>query len=437
MPQAPEIVAPKAPAPPAKPGAPSAFPASTGEIKVSATGAIAASPAVAPEKPATGAPTDTTPPETAKSKMFKALEDKATGKKPAAAPAVKEVAKPGDAPAEPELGPDGKPIAVDPAAPKDGKRPSPWKMVEEYKGKLSKAEAELVELRKGGVPEEAKKSFEDRITKAETRAQELEKYLHYVDYSQTDEFKTKYVEPYNKAWNTAMSEIKELTVNDAATGGERPVVANDMLQLVNAPLARARQLAVEMFGEFADDAMAHRKEIRSLFDAQNTALEDAKKNGQERLKQAQEDQSRLRTQLTESIKQDWEAENKTIQNHEKYGTYFKPREGDDQWNNGLEKGFALVDKAFSENPADPKLTPEQRKEVIRRHAAVRNRAAAWGPMRVKMEALAAQVKALTEELGQYKELEPGAGGDRKTNAPNAPGGTAKEQMMDALKKKAR
>lgn len=382
--------------------------------------------------------------------MFQALKNKAEGKASAPAPKIVEKApetpaalaselKPGEVP--PEL----KPGEVDPKTGKvpetkagDGKRPNPWKMVDEYKVKLAAAEKERDELRKGGVPEEARKAYEEKLTKAETRVQDLEKYLTFVDYSQTEEFKTQYVKPYEKAWSSAMAEIKDLTITDLGNGQERAVTANDMLQLVNAPLAKARQLATEMFGEFANDVMQHRQKIQGLFQAQQEALDTAKNSGQEKLKQARDEQQRQQSTLVQSIKQDWETENKSIQSHEKYGVYFQPREGDEKWNSGLEKGFALVDKAYAENPSDPKLTPEQRKEVIRRHAAVRNRAASWGPMRVEVERQASQIKALQEELSQYKELEPGAAGSRTPNANGAgsEGGTAKDRMLANLKKRA-
>ena len=42
--------------------------------------------------------------------------------------------------------------------------------------------------------------------------------------------------------------------------------------------------------------------------------------------------------------------------------------------------FELADRAFSENPMAPGLTNEQRQGIVKRHAAVRNRAAAFGKL---------------------------------------------------------
>ena len=203
------------------------------------------------------------------------------------------------------------------------------------------------------------------------------------------------------------------------------------------PLAKARQIAQEVFGDFADDVMAHRKEIRSLFDAQAAALEDAKKNGQDRVKQAQEEAKRNGEALQKTIVDTWKSENDAVLKNEKIAPLFTPREGDDKWNNALQQGYELVDSAFSVNPADPKLTPEQRTAAIRRHAAVRNRAASWGALKVEVDQLRATLKAAQDELAQYKGSEPPVAGGGKTNAPAPEGGDPKQRMFAELKKRAK
>jgi len=439
MPEAPTIVPPAPPSRPAAAGAPSAVPASTGEIHVTPPGT---KPTSTPEPK----------PESAKGKLFKAMEEKAGGRpgerpgaaapKPAEKPAEKpvEAAKPGE---QPTAKPSEQPAveAVKPGeqpAPeaKDGKKPSPWKLVEEYKSKATKAEQELAELRKQITPESDRKVLEERLTKAEARAKQLEEHLAFTDYSQTEDFKNKYVEPYTKAWGVAMAELKDLKVADGQ-GGQRDVTANDLLEIVNAPLARARQMADEAFGPFANDIMVHRNEIRNLFDKQQAALEDAKKNGLTKRQQETEAQQRAHSELTKTIASTWQQENAAVLSDEKIGSYFKPREGDEAWNTRLQKGYELVDKAFAQNPADPKLSAAERADVIRRHAAVRNRAAAWGALRGEVEALTATNKALLEELAQYKETEPSGAAGRTPNAAVPQGaGSAKANMFQKLRERA-
>lgn len=438
----PAIEAPSAPATAApKPGQTTAVPVMAGEIHVTA--------------PTPGPGTDTHP-ESPKGKLFSELGKKARGAAPRQSttpPAVPPEAKPGEAAPEPkpaEGTPAPKPAEGEPAKPAEGtpaaepaKTPegksgkvSPWKLVEEYKGKLNKVEAELAEVRKGAMPTEERQALETRAAKAEGRVKELEQHLTFVDYSKTEEFAKKYVAPYEAKWKSAMTEMQELSITDPATGQARPVTANDLLTLVNMPLQKAREVANELFGDFADDVMAHRKDIRSLFDAQQAALEDAKKNGAERIKQAEEQAKAQRETVQKQVSEGWKKENDAVLADDKVGVYFRPKEGDENWNKRLSKGFELVDRAFAENPLDPKHTPEERASIIRRHAAIRNRAASWGALRGENDALSARVAELEKELGQYKASEPGANG-AAANAPSPGSGNAKENMFADLRKRAR
>lgn len=439
------VVPPAPAARPAAAGAPSAVPASVGEIHVTPRGSTP-----------TPAATPAAKPESAKGRMFKALQDKADkgaarpGATPAAEPPAKPAAaaapaaapaaepKPGEgAPAaEPKPG-EGAPAST--AVDKDGKKPSPWKMVEEYKGKLSKAEAELAQLKANQLPENDRKSYEERATRAEARAKQLEEVMADHDFSQTDTFQKEFVKPYDEAWKVAMTELKGVQVSDGQ-GGARDINPNDMLTLVNMELAQARHVANEYFGDFANDVMNHRNQIRDLYNKQQAKLKAEKEGRTAKKQQETEAQTKAQQEMAKTITATWKQENEAVLNDEKYGALFKPREGDEHWNQRLAKGFELVDKAFSQNPADPSLTPEERASVIRRHAAVRNRAAAWGPLRGEVERLSAANKALETELAQYKGSEPPAGAGRAAQAqvPGTPGpGGAKAALWDALKKKAR
>lgn len=410
------------------------MPASSGVINVTA-------PSVAPVRPAE-APQE----GSAKANLFTELGKKAkptnapreSKPEPPAKPAEAAAAKPAEAP-EPAPSAAAEPGAPaetgKPAEGKDGKgRVSPWKLVDEYKGKLAAAEKEVAEARAAVLPDADRRKYDERITKAEARQKELESHMAYVDYSKTEEFQTKFVAPYNKAWEKALGELKEITVVDPASQTERQVTAQDMLDLVNLPLGKARAMANEVFGEFADDVMNHRKSIKELFDAQHTALEDAKKNGAERVKHAQEENTRKATEMQRTVNETWDRENKSVLEDPTHGPLFKPREGDEVWNQRLAKGFELVDRAFKESPMDPALTPEQRQAVIRRHAAVRNRAASWGAIRAENDSLKAKMTAMEKELAEYRGSEPVTSGGKSVGGGALAVGSAKDQMMGALRK---
>jgi len=336
--------------------------------------------------------------------------------KPADKPTVSEVEDPDEPttdkpPTEPE---------TDPA--KKGKV-SPWKLVEEYKAKAAALEAEKLELSKRALPKEEWEKTQSTIEAERKRNAELESEIVFVNYSKSKEFQEKYVAPYDEAWKKAMVDLGELKVE--AGGEERPIQPADILELVNLPLPEARAKAEEVYGVFANDVMEHRKEIKNLFDKQQAALTEAKTKGVERTKQMAELTKRQQEEMSLELRTNWTMANEEALTHPKYGSFFKPSEGDEQGNQRLAKGFELADRAFSENPAAPGLTPEQRKSIVQRHAAVRNRAAAFGKLVYLNEQKDATIADLQKRLEEYQSSEPGAGGGRKPpTTPEAKSGFA-------------
>jgi len=371
----------------------------------------------------------------------KAAQKAAAATTPPAAPA--DPADP-EAPTDPNTSADpAEPVtAADPSKPGDtakssDKKVSPWKLVDEHKAARLKAETELAELRKLVPNEVEAKKNQERLAQIEKRNQELEEHIKFVDYTKSSEFVDKYQKPYEQQWQKSMSELSEINITDIATGEERPVKPSDLLELVNAPLGKAREIANEKFGDFADDVMAHRKEIRGLYEKQAAALEEARKGGEERSRITSDQQREFQQKLTKAVSDEWSKANQEFVNHEKVGQFFKPVEGNDAINASLEKGFAFVDEAFKQNPMDPKLTSEQRAKIIRAHAAVRNRAAAFGRLVIELNAERAARKADREQLDQYKASTPGG-----VAAPVAPSSaqassSKRQQMADALMKIAR
>lgn len=314
-----------------------------------------------------------------------------------------------------------------------GKKPSPWKLMEQFKERAARAEQELLDVRKQLVPEQERKVLTDRLSTIESRNKELEDEIRHVNYSKSAEFQKEYQKPYEEAWKRAVSELKEIPFTDPQTQQARAATPDDLLQLVNLPLAQARELANTYFGDFADDVMAHRKEIKSLFDKQSSALEEAKKTGGEREQQRMAEFTKAQTELKNQIKSLWDTVNAKALEDPKYGHYFKPKEGDDEWNSRLQKGFALVDRAFTEQSHNPKLTAEERAAIIKRHAAVRNRAAGWSALRHYATKLEKELADLKKELDGYKGTTPPTGGSIP-GAPATNGGSARDRMYSSLQK---
>jgi hypothetical protein len=325
--------------------------------------------------------------------------------------------EPGESRTPPEK-PPGTTTDAPPADPK-GKKVSPWKLVDEYKGKLAKAEQEIATIKSSLVPEAERAQIEKRVQAAEKRAAELDEHIKYVDYTKSGEFQQKFQAPYENAFKRAMSDLKDLSVPGADGTSTRPFGPEDLLQLVNMERGQARKVAEELFGSDAADVLAARLECRKLWDERETGLSEAKKSGNARIQQAQQQYRAAVEAITKATKQTWDTVNAGLLNDPEIGQFFKPRDGDQEWNQRLAKGFQLVDTAFSQDPRDPKLTPDQRSAVVKRHAAVRNRAAAWGAMRHDLTKALDQIKSLEKKLGGYKTSTPPASGTTPSGGPAA------------------
>lgn len=361
-------------------------------------------PAAPPAAPAADAPPPTAAkPGSAKESIFKSIRSRTIPETPAAPAAPPPAADPKAPAATPPAAKDG-----DDAPPADlspEKKVSPWKMVKEKEARIKELEARTAELDKLKITPERQK----QIDALEAKAKQLEEEIRFADYTKSDDYKENYLKPYEQAWTRALTDLNELTVADQ-NGQERPVSAQDILELVNLPLAQARAEAESKFGPFANDVMQHRKEIRQLAEKQNAAVDEARTKGAERDKLRQQEQQQRHAAVTTEIQDGWTKANEKILTHEKYGTYFKPVDGDQEGNQRLSKGFELADRAFSENPMAPDLKPEQRAAIIERHAAVRNRCAAFGRLVYQNGQAQARITELEAQLGTYKQATPATTG---------------------------
>lgn len=270
-----------------------------------------------------------------------------------------------------------------------GKKESPWKVVEKWKQRAGALEKELAEVKASIKPENDVKAMQTEMEQLKASLKEKEDYLRLHHYQQSDDYKNSFEKPWEQAWQKTAKQMAEITVTDPTTGQERQATVLDIERLVNSPLGAARKMADEMFGPFANDAMAMRGKIVELFEAREEAIANAKANGEKWQKEQSENATKQTAALRQEIAQTWQKSNEQYLADEKVGHYFKPHEGDQEWNQRLSKGTELVDKAFSTLKPDFS-GGEPRAEVIKRHAAIRHRAIAFGPLRHAYEQAAAE-----------------------------------------------
>lgn len=319
--------------------------------------------------------------------------------------------------------------ATEDVAPEGKEKLGPWQLKTKYEKLAKTYEKENVDLKRRITEMGDVKNLQEKAERLEARNKELEESIRYHDYSKSKEYKTQYRQPFEEAWKAAVMDFSELTVTDAE-GNTRVATHQDLYKLISLPLGEARKQANEMFGDAADDAMAHYRQVRALADKQNKALEEAKKTGsakeQERMAQQQK--------VVEELGRTWVEH--TASDEQKY-SFLQAKEGDDEWNTRLQSAKKFVDDSFLSNGANPKLTPEERSEIMRNHASVRGRAIGFSMIRLENKRLKAELAERDKIISQYKSAEPGAAdGKPAVSSPVNPANRM-SSIMEEIRKRAR
>lgn len=436
---------------PSAPSAPSAAPTSAAPAKPSSSQSIEAPSGI--DLGDIGAELDalddSKPKPTEKPKAPPAKSATPDGKKPEDKPEDKPEKKADDKPEEkPKDKPEDKPEEpqkpVKAAALREAYENLKRRVKEEYEPQLNELKAKLKEAQES-------KQTESLVSELETikkRRDELEEHIKFLDYQKSSEFQEKYAKPYQEAWNKAVEEMAEIQVTDP-DGNVRQATAQDLLTLANLPLGEARKLAREMFGEAADDVMAHRRTIRELYTNQQKALEEARAKAGEREK-ALAAQRQVEHQQTLKA---WKEANEALA--KKYPNWFSKAEGDDEGNTLLDKGFALADLHFI---GVKDLTPEQiemlpdrfkasikatgnlsKQDRIALDALLRNKIASHSRLALKLKRASERIKELEASLAEYEKSTPPAGRAAPTGASPSTGNPLDDAAaeLDAIDKQFR
>lgn len=316
--------------------------------------------------------------------------------------------------------------------PADGKKKkmSPWKLVDQYKSKVKELEEQIAGVKTGSLTEAEKKQYLTRIEELESKKKEYEDEILFANYLKHPEWIEKYQQPYERAIEVATADLKEIPLTDPNTGQSRMANLQDLLTLVNMPLGQAQKLAEEAFGNLANNVMSHRNEVKRLINAQNAKQKEIRETGLQRERERLEMTQKQQQEITESLSKTYQEANKTALESSAYSALFKPVEGDAEINESLQKGYALVDKAFREQPFEQGISEDERARRVRQQVAMRHRAGSWGRVHRELTRAQAKAAALEKELAQYKGSTPSTAGGRATT--QAPAGAPPSGDADPL-----
>lgn len=295
----------------------------------------------------------------------------------------------------------------------------------ELEPKIQSLEARIKEY-ESKKPEDVT-PLQNRIKQLEQQNSELDQRLSFMDYQQGNEYRAKYEQPYQEAWNDAIAEFSELRVREPDGADEmgepkfkfRQASDRDLLRLANMSLSDMDEAANAMFGASAARAINHVQNIKRLSSAKFKALDEAKKKSLEwRQSQHAEFQTRAK-----ALADTWQDVNNGLK--ERFPKAFSVDETRPEDKPAHTKGFALADLLFLGPQA---LTPEQldtlpssfketlksRKPLtetqkVQLHALGRLKMANHDRLVSTVKGLRSRVAELEKSLSEYEKSEPSAG----------------------------
>jgi len=307
-------------------------------------------------------------------------------------------------------------------------------MLDAEKRTVEKLKKELEKVTKTQKPEELPETVKSELETLRKQQDELLEEIRYTDYSKHPEFKEKYEAPYHRSWNMGRAAVSQIRIKDPQTGDERMGTAkdfDDLMQLHYADPDRAAEMMDVVFGVKAATVSTYMARVNETLMEMNEAKEEFRKKGGDRDKQRQEQVERMQAEIGKSISETWQRN--ASEPLKRFPEWFQKVDGDEKGNELLDKGFAQAKWAMSHlNAFDPNLTPKERENIVRSHAAMFNKAAAFNRLTYFVRQRDARIAELEKELSQYKGSEPGSGEGAEKSSKDAKQGKNWEAQLDSL-----
>ncbi len=252
----------------------------------------------------------------------------------------------------------------------------------------------------------------EQLAAAQKRIDEYEGKLRLTSYQQSEEFRTKYFDPFKRTESRAFRDVKQLEYiegidEDTQQPRIRPATDEDFIELYNLPTGKAYAFAKRAFGDSAQLMMNHYHALHQQKEDMDSAIAEYRTRGAQ-----EEQQTQARTaQEREAADRMWRTANQDLQS--KYFKELGVNPDDAEMKELLGKSYGTVDKLFSGNG---NLTMA---EKVGLQASVRQRAALFGVTRKQL--LKAQAD-LAEANKTIEELRGSGPGKPKPKADAAPAG---------------
>jgi hypothetical protein len=245
----------------------------------------------------------------------------------------------------------------------------------------------------------------ETLAERDKRLADQENHIRFVNFKQSEEYKTKYQEPANKAYAEMVRDMPQYQVElpgkptddgSPVQSAYRPATEADFVRLYQMQEGQAWAESRKMFGDAAPAIMEHRRTLKQLARGAQEAEENYRQNGAKI-----EGERQVQTKLEqEKLLRSWEDENQRITNA--LPGILKEQEKDEEFNKVLGTAREMVDVAYSDKRNT--LPPDTRAKL---DAKIRNRAVGYSTLTLLRQRDQATIKQLQAKIA---ELEGGAPG---------------------------
>lgn len=343
--------------------------------------------------------------------------------KPKSEEAPKGEKKP-DKEAKPEAKPGDKP--ADKSKEKEDGIPALRKRYDELSASEKAKAKEIESLNKKLKDLEGKRVWsaddDKRIEQYENRIKELHGQLSEADYTRSQEYISKYVNPWHAAVKETVDLTKQMQVFTDDGQSTRAGTEADFLKVINAPAAEQGAIARKIFGDNAPTIVSRVAELTRMSREANQAIKAATES-RTKADGEKAEMARRERQLYEGSREAAINELK-----EQYPQFFGEPEDNPQVAQAMRSGYEWVD---SQMAASESASPEERAAIA---AVIRARAAAFQRQNVELNAERAKVKSLEAELAKYRKSEPGAEKERGDAAKQPEAGAPAVGGVEAMAK---
>lgn len=242
------------------------------------------------------------------------------------------------------------------------------------------------------VTPEMEKEIEDN----KKQIAEYRKQIAEAAYERSDDFKKRFIEPWESLKTDTLKKVEQLVVTNAETGESRRATAEDFMRVAAAPFSERAAVAEQLFGKNALLVLTRLDKLESITEASNQAIRehreqyDAKQREEStKFQESQKQMATLREQARTELVQ-------------KYPQVFGDDPDDPESNEAMKKGYEFLDNVTSQAEQMPPEDQAAVAEVVRARAA-------WFPRGYRQLTKAQErIKTLEAELAKYRASDPGS-----------------------------